>query len=94
MSVRDDQSWGGAVLAGLGDIAGVPFLIALIAQGVREERARIALVDRELDAQEHETPRRQDGVEPGESAWQYSSSVVETRLWWETDPRFAGRYNP
>ena len=49
MSPRTDQSWGGAVLWGLGDIAGVPFLVALIVRVVREDKIETAKVDQRLD---------------------------------------------
>ncbi|WP_158702195.1 cytochrome c oxidase assembly protein [Kitasatospora sp. MMS16-BH015] len=83
MGPQLDQQWGGAVLWGLGDIAGLPFMVALIVRVIREERARTVQVDRELDAAEAAAaavPVRQ--VEAEES----------DRPWWETDPRFAGRY--
>lgn len=93
MSVRDDQSWGGAVLWGLGDIAGVPFLIALIAQVVRDEKARTEVVDRELDAQERSPRHAGDGLDEG-SPGVPTKPAAAARPWWETDPRFAGRYGP
>jgi cytochrome c oxidase assembly factor CtaG len=83
MAPLDDQKWGGAVLWGLGDIAGVPFLAALIARVIREERARTVEVDRELDAQEEATGAV---VDPS------GNGTELTRPWWETDPRFAHRY--
>lgn len=88
MTPRADQSWGGAVLWGLGDIAGVPFLIAMIVQVVREERMQTEQSDRELDAQE--TPGAQRGPEDG--ADPAVRLPAPARPWWETDPRFAGRY--
>lgn len=95
LSARDDQSWGGAVLWGLGDIAGVPFLIALIVQVVREEKVRTAVVDEELDARERsarERSARRMGDGPAEIVDAEDGPAAGTRPWWETDPRFAGRY--
>ncbi|MER5640826.1 cytochrome c oxidase assembly protein [Kitasatospora sp. NPDC002227] len=80
MGPQLDQQWGGAVLWGLGDIAGLPFMVALIVRVIREERARTVEVDRALDAQEAvAVPVQQEEPE-------------SDRPWWETDPRFADRY--
>ncbi|WP_344459399.1 cytochrome c oxidase assembly protein [Kitasatospora kazusensis] len=91
MSAQQDQSWGGAVLWGLGDIAGLPFMVALIVRVIREERVRTVQVDRELDAQEAaeaEAAEARTAVETGPA----EASEEQDRPWWETDPRFAGRY--
>jgi|GEM_PF-709021 len=64
MSPADDQKWGGAVLWGLGDIAGVPFLVALIVRVIREEKAKTAEVDRELDRAEAEAAAASAGARP------------------------------
>ena len=86
MSARTDQSWGGAVLWGLGDIAGVPFLVALIIRVVREERVRTAEVDAQLDqeAEVRQERQRSEGVlaEPEDMM----------RPWWLDDPNLAHRY--
>lgn len=86
MSPRTDQSWGGAVLWGLGDIAGVPFLVALIVRVVREERVRTAEVDAQLDqeAEARQELQRTEGVlaEPEDMM----------RPWWLDDPNLAHRY--
>jgi cytochrome c oxidase assembly factor CtaG len=86
MSARTDQSWGGAVLWGLGDIAGVPFLVALIIRVVREERVRTAEVDAQLDqeAEARQELQRSEGVlaEPEDMM----------RPWWLDDPNLAHRY--
>lgn len=87
MSAQLDQSWGGAVLWGLGDIAGLPFMVALIVRVIREERVRTVEVDRELDAQEaREAAAVVVEARPAELPEE------QDRPWWETDPRFAGRY--
>jgi cytochrome c oxidase assembly factor CtaG len=104
MDPIDDVRWGGATLWGLGDIAGLPFLAALIVRVVREERAKTAEVDRQLDeaeaAEAAETARAASAAAqtgsptgsptgaPAEDAPQPGTS----RPWWETDPRFAHRY--
>lgn len=82
MSPEADQKWGGAVLWGLGDIAGIPFLAALIRRVITVERVRTVEVDRELDAAEAEAPEVVVAADEPELS----------RPWWETDPRFAHRY--
>jgi hypothetical protein len=74
------------VLWGLGDIAGVPFLVALIIRVVREERVRTAEVDAQLDqeAEARQELQRTEGVlaEPEDMM----------RPWWLDDPNLAHRY--
>ena len=89
MSPRTDQSWGGAVLWGLGDIAGVPFLVALIVRVIREERARTAEVDRELDEQEA-AAAAVSAVPDGAPARELPEQG--SRPWWLDDPNLAHRY--
>ncbi|MFC1411165.1 cytochrome c oxidase assembly protein [Streptacidiphilus sp. N1-12] len=90
MSPRTDQSWGGAVLWGLGDIAGVPFLVALIVRVIREERARTIEVDLQLD---QETAAAKTGT-----ARTAEPAALEPeegmRPWWLDDPNLAHRYGP
>lgn len=85
----EDQKWGGAVLWGLGDIAGVPFMAALIARVLKEENARTKVVDEELDRLE-----QQRNPLPVGAADKSPSDIPEdgSRPWWETDPRLAHRY--
>jgi cytochrome c oxidase assembly factor CtaG len=106
MSPRTDQSWGGAVLWGLGDIAGVPFLVALIIRVIREERVRTVAVDLELDQQEQRDQEQRDqaeaapataaavGTATAAAAVPAGSLPVEegTRPWWLDDPNLAHRY--
>ncbi|WP_280716321.1 cytochrome c oxidase assembly protein [Kitasatospora sp. MAP5-34] len=95
MSAQQDQSWGGAVLWGLGDIAGIPFMVALIVRVIREERVRTVQVDRELDAQEAAEAAAEVVVAAAgvtEKTDAAEAPAEQERPWWETDPRFAGRY--
>lgn len=92
MSPRTDQSWGGAVLWGLGDIAGVPFLVALIIRLIREERVRTAAVDRELDRQEDRKAAPAAAVGPAAPAAAADSGADAMRPWWLDDPNLAHRY--
>ena len=94
MSPRTDQSWGGAVLWGLGDIAGVPFLVALIVRVIREERASTVAVDLELDQAEQER-RQQAEVQASASAVPAPAAADPEegmRPWWLDDPNLAHRY--
>lgn len=92
MTTRSDQSWGGAVLWGLGDIAGVPFLVAMIIQVVREETVRTAQTDWELDAQYAEADADADAdadvVRPRDADGGVQGPEALTAPWWESDPRF------
>jgi len=79
-SLRTDQVLGGGVLWILGDIVGLPFLAAQLIQMIREDEAEATVIDAELDA-------RDAVAAPGGG-----SGVQEP--WWESDPRFAGRFRP
>jgi cytochrome c oxidase assembly factor CtaG len=77
-SLRTDQVLGGGVLWILGDIVGLPFLAAQLIQMIREDEKEATVIDAELDARDAvAAPSGQSGsAEP----------------WWESDPRFAGRF--
>jgi cytochrome c oxidase assembly factor CtaG len=76
--LRTDQVLGGGALWILGDIVGLPFLAAQLIQMIREDEAEAAVVDAELDAN---AAAVLPGGQPGGE-----------RPWWESDPRFAGRF--
>ena len=96
MSPRTDQSWGGAVLWGLGDIAGVPFLIALIIRVVREDRIETAKVDRRLDEEaEARIATQSASAAAGERVKAAVPAALEEetmRPWWLDDPNLAHRF--
>jgi len=75
-SLRTDQVLGGGTLWILGDIVGLPFLAAQLIQMIREDESEAAVIDAELDAREDEAP----------------ADAPADRPWWESDPRFAGRF--
>jgi cytochrome c oxidase assembly factor CtaG len=81
-SLRADQVLGGGVLWLLGDLIGLPFLAAALIVMIREDESEAKVADAELDARE--AARAQAGPEPGKT----------DRPWWESDPRFAGRFRP
>jgi len=81
-SLRTDQVLGGGVIWLLGDLIGLPFLAAMLIVMIREDESEAKVIDAELDASE--AAPGQAGPEPAETA----------RPWWESDPRFAGRFRP
>jgi cytochrome c oxidase assembly factor CtaG len=78
-ALSTSQVLGGGVLWILGDIVGLPFLAAQLIQMIREDEAEAKVVDAELDAR--------DAAGPGAGA-------PSGRPWWESDPRFTGRFEP
>ncbi len=98
-SLRTDQVLGGGALWILGDLVGLPFLAAMLIQMIREDEAEAAEIDAELDAREKATP---DGAahdpladDPGDAGAGdvgTGDAGAGDRPWWETDPRFAGRF--
>jgi cytochrome c oxidase assembly factor CtaG len=83
-SPRTDQVIGGGALWILGDLVGLPFLAAQLIQMMREDAREAALVDAELDAAEAEA------TEGARSS--VDVQAQGSRPWWETDPRFTGRF--
>jgi len=77
---------GGGTLWILGDIVGLPFLAAQLIQMIREDEADAAVIDAELDAR--------DAARAAAPAQEASGDAQGDRPWWETDPRFAGRFQP
>jgi cytochrome c oxidase assembly factor CtaG len=78
-SLSTDQVLGGGALWILGDVVGLPFLAAQLIQMIREDEADAAVIDAELDARDAATGGGSDAPD---------------RPWWESDPRFAGRFRP
>jgi cytochrome c oxidase assembly factor CtaG len=79
-SLRTNQVLGGGVLWILGDLVGLPFLAAQLIQMIREDEEEATVIDAELDAR--------DAVAAP------SGRPGSDEPWWETDPRFAGRFRP
>jgi cytochrome c oxidase assembly factor CtaG len=80
-SLATDQVLGGGTIWVLGDIVGLPFLVAQLLQMIREDEADAAVIDAELDAAEA-GPDGQAPRAPGGPA----------APWWQSDPRFAQRF--
>jgi cytochrome c oxidase assembly factor CtaG len=90
-NLRTDQVLGGGALWILGDLVGLPFLAAMLIQMIREDEAEAAEIDAELDARESAAPA--DGADaPAAGADIPAGSDAGDRPWWESDPRFAGRF--
>jgi cytochrome c oxidase assembly factor CtaG len=82
-SLSTDQVLGGGTLWILGDIVGLPFLAAQLIQMIREDESDAAVIDAELDARDAARAAA-PAPAPGE--------LSEDPPWWESDPRFVGRF--
>ena len=81
-SLRADQVIGGGALWLIGDLIGLPFLAAMLIQMMREDEREARAIDAELDA-----------AEAGPGAADSGHGTAGTaQPWWESDPRFAGRF--
>ena len=83
-TLRDDQIFGAGVLWLVGDLAGLPFLAALLKRMAHDDAAEAVEIDRQLDEQEAVTAALPPDPETGEPA--------KPRLWWEDDPQLAERF--
>jgi len=87
MSFHQDQLIGGGAIWVVGDLAGLPFIGALWRRMFREDRQEAAVVDTILDALE--VVQHAPGAE---GADEEELPEGHLRPWWETDPRFSGRF--
>ncbi|MFD5336402.1 cytochrome c oxidase assembly protein [Streptomyces hawaiiensis] len=71
--VHHDQQVGGGAMLGIAELVAIPFLLTVLAQWVRAERAQTAVLDRRLDGE----------LAPLAPASQGSAELV--RPWWETE---------
>jgi cytochrome c oxidase assembly factor CtaG len=88
-SLSTSQVLGGGTLWIFGDIVGLPFLAAMLIQMIREDESEAKEIDAELDARDAARAAATAAAGPGETA---VSDGPEDRPWWESDPRFAGRF--
>ncbi len=101
-SLATNQVLGGGTLWILGDIVGLPFLAVQLIQMIREDEADAVAVDAELDARDAARPTHLPVPLHGHPAAAQSAGGDDDaagvapgeRLWWESDPRFAGRFQP
>ena len=91
-SLRTDQVIGGGALWILGDLVGLPFVAAMLIQMIREDEQEAAEVDAELDASEQRAAQQAAAVEDGTAPDELAPAAAEGRPWWESDPRFTGRF--
>jgi cytochrome c oxidase assembly factor CtaG len=92
-SLRTDQVIGGGALWILGDIIGLPFLAAALIAMIREDEQEAAQVDAELDAGERAAASGAAAVPAGGPLpADLARAAAEGRPWWESDPRFTGRF--
>jgi cytochrome c oxidase assembly factor CtaG len=85
-TLRNDQIFGAGVLWLVGDLAGLPFLGALMKRMAHDDAAEAAEIDKELDEQEAVTAALPPDPETGEP--------TRPRMWWEDDPQLADRFRP
>jgi cytochrome c oxidase assembly factor CtaG len=87
-SLATDQVLGGGTLWVLGDMVGLPFLVVQLFQMIREDEAEAAVIDAELDAAEAAVA----AVAASGGATPAGAGPAESQPWWESDPRFAERF--
>jgi cytochrome c oxidase assembly factor CtaG len=77
-----DQVFGGAALWAIGDVVGLPFLMAVMVQMLREDTRKAEEEDRLLD----EAEKAEDGAEHTDDP------PLTRRPWWESDPQLSERF--
>jgi cytochrome c oxidase assembly factor CtaG len=85
-SLSTSQVLGGGTLWILGDIVGLPFFAAQLIQMIREDEAEAKVIDAELDAKEDAARAA------GQDAAAMTPGAADAQPWWESDPRFVGRF--
>ena len=80
----------------LGDLVGLPFFAAQLIQTMREDEREAAAVDAELDAAETAAAETAAAATAaaGDGMGHAAAPAPPGRPWWETDPRFTGRFRP
>jgi cytochrome c oxidase assembly factor CtaG len=97
-SISTDQVLGGGTLWVLGDLVGLPFFAAQFIQMMREDEAEAKVIDAELDARDaaiavsHAAEASQGSSEASPGTPDAIRGLAEDRPWWESDPRFARRF--
>lgn len=99
-SLRLDQALGGGTLWVLGDLVGLPFLVAQLFHMIREDESEAAEIDAELDAREAAAIQRDAPAtvpadapaQAGTPGSQAADAAPPGRPWWESDPRFTERF--
>jgi hypothetical protein len=105
-SLTTDQVLGGGTLWILGDFVGLPFLAAQLIQMIREDESEAKVIDAELDARDAQRAAQaaaqavaaqagaaQAGAaQPAAAANAAAADLPDEQPWWESDPRFASRF--
>ncbi|MFJ8592310.1 cytochrome c oxidase assembly protein [Streptomyces sp. NPDC093598] len=73
--VHHDQQVGGGAMLGIAELVAIPFLLTVLGQWVRAERAQTAVLDRRLDRE----------LAPAAPAAAAEESSELVRPWWETE---------
>ncbi|HEX5406415.1 MAG TPA: cytochrome c oxidase assembly protein [Pseudonocardiaceae bacterium] len=81
---RDDQIFGAGVLWLVGDLAGLPFLGALMKRMAHDDAVEATEIDKQLD--------EQDAVDAALPPDPETGRPTKSRLWWEDDPQLADRF--
>ena len=84
-SLRDDQIYGAGILWIGGDLAGLPFLAALLRRMIATDSEEAAEVDRQLDEAETAPTIPTDPAN--------ADPPPGPRLWWEDDPQLSQRFH-
>jgi cytochrome c oxidase assembly factor CtaG len=90
-SLSTSQVLGGGTLWILGDIVGLPFFAAQLIQMIREDEAEAKVIDAELDAKDAAAAAGQ-GAAAVQDAAAKTPGAADAQPWWESDPRFVGRF--
>ncbi|MEY9968212.1 cytochrome c oxidase assembly factor CtaG [Streptacidiphilus sp. MAP12-16] len=91
-TIHQDQVWGGNALWVLGDLAGLPFLAALVRRMMVKGRAETAAVDAAIDAQLAAQRTALEEAPDGERSAGIPADPERMRPWWLDDPNLAHRY--
>jgi cytochrome c oxidase assembly factor CtaG len=80
--VRHDQQLGGGAMVGIAELVALPFLLAILVQWARTERAETVALDRRLDSELERVPST-----PTETtaAAERPEGPELVRPWWETE---------
>ena len=96
--LRMDQTIAAGIIWVLGDVLGLPYLLALMRAWASDERRKAAEVDAELDAAaatvETAPPARRPkiGRSGPDTTVAAGSDAVQSGLWWENDPQLRQRF--
>jgi cytochrome c oxidase assembly factor CtaG len=92
-TLAQDQTWGGTSLWVLGDLLGLPFIVALIRRMIVQGKEENAAVDAALDAEfERQTVERSQVVAQAGARSEEEEADQGMRPWWLDDPNLKHRY--